>query len=74
MDDLNHASDGINLFFRYRRYWTVGKMRREAPSAISILGIIRDLIKVCQASDWLFEDRAIFLTYKTELLLRGHQL
>ena len=49
-------------------------MKREAPVAVSILGVILDLQKVCQTNDWLFEDRAPFLTYKVDLLLRRHQL
>ena len=49
-------------------------MKRVAPVAVSILGVIRDLQKVCQTKDWLFEDRAPFLTYKVDLLLRRHQL
>ena len=49
-------------------------MEREAPVAVSIMGVIRDLQKVCQANDWLFEDRAPFLAYKVDLLLRQHQL
>ena len=69
IDDLIHVSDGIDLFFRYRRLWTVKKMRRPAPSAILILGLIRDLTKVCRADNWLFEDRAPFLAYKTDLLV-----
>ena len=31
-------------------------MRQSAPSAILILGLIRDLLKVCQTIDWFFED------------------
>ena len=49
-------------------------MRREAPVAVSILGVVRDPQKVCQENDWLFEDRAPFLAYKVDLLLRRHQL
>ena len=74
INDLIHVADGIDLFFKYRRFWTVSKMRRSAPSAIWILGLIRDLQKVCQTNDWLFEDRAPFLAYKVDLLLRQHQL
>ena len=73
IDDLINVADGINLIFRYRRLWTEDKMKREAPVAVSILGLIRDLRKVCQANDWLFEDRAPFLAYKVDLLLRRHQ-
>ena len=49
-------------------------MKRVAPVAVSILGVIRDLQKVCQTNNWLFEDRAPFLAYKVDLLLRRHQL
>ena len=69
-----HVADGIDLFFRYRRFWTSAKMRRSAPSAVAILGLIRDLQKVCQTNDWFFEDRAPFLAYKVDLLPRRHQL
>ena len=72
--DLINVADGIDLIFRYRRLWTQDNMKREAPVAVSILGVIRDLQKVCQANDWLFEDRAPFLAYKVDLLLRRHQL
>ena len=41
--DQMHVADGIDLIFRYRCLWTVDKMRRAAPSAVSILGLIRDL-------------------------------
>ena len=27
IDDLMHVADGIDLIFRYRRFWTVDKMR-----------------------------------------------
>ena len=74
IDDLMHVADGIDLVFRYRRLWTVDKMRRVAPVAVSILGLIRDLQKVWQTNDRLFEDRAPFLAYKVDLLLRRHQL
>ena len=73
IDDLMHVAEGIDLFFRYRHFWTVDKMRRAAPSAVSILGLIKDLQKVCQTNDWLFEDRVPFLAYKVDLLLRRHQ-
>ena len=69
-----HVADGIDLIFRYRRFWTADKMRRAALSAVSILGLVRDIQKVCQTKDWLFQDRAPFLAYKVEFLLRGHQL
>ena len=74
IDDLMHVADGIDLIFRYRRLWTEDKMKRVAPVAVSILGVIRDLQKVCQTNKWLFEDRAPFLAYKVDLLLRRHQL
>ena len=74
IDDLINVADGIDLIFKYRRFWTQERMRREAPVAVSIMGVIRDLQKVCQANDWLFEDRAPFLAYKVDLLLRRHQL
>ena len=56
IDDLINVADGIDLIFRYRRLWTRDRMKREAPVAVSILGVIRDLKKVCQENDWLFED------------------
>ena len=68
------VADGIDLIFRYRRLWTLDKMRRVAPFAVSILGLIRDPQKVCQTNDWPFEDRAPFLAYKVDLLLRRQQL
>ena len=74
IDDLINVADGIDLIFGYRRLWTQDKMKREAPVAVAILGVIRDLQKVCQANDWLFEDRAPSLAYKVDLLLRRHQL
>ena len=74
IDDLINVADGIDLIFRYRRLWTLERMKREAPVAVSILRVIRDLQKACQANDWLFEDRAPFLAYKVDLLLRRHQL
>ena len=74
IDDLIHVADGIDLVFKYRRFWTAAKMRRSAPAAISILALIGDLQKVCQTNDWLFEDRAPFFAYKVDLLLRRHQL
>ena len=74
IDDLINVADGIDLTFRYRRLWTQDKLKREAPVAVSILAVICDLQKVCQANDWLFEDRAPFLAYKVDLLLRRHQL
>ena len=61
-----HVADGIDLILRYRRLWTEDKMKREAPVAVSILGIIRNLQKVCQTNGWLFEDRAPFLAYKAD--------
>ena len=51
-----HVADGINLIFRYQCLWIEDKMKRLAPVAVSILGVIRDLWKVCQTNDWLFED------------------
>ena len=74
IDHLIHVADGIDLLFKYRRFSTVAKMRRSASSAIPIPGLIRDLMKVCQTSDCLFQDRAPFLAYKIDLLLRRHQL
>ena len=74
IDDLMHVADGIDLLFRYQRFRTVDKMRRAAPSAVSILGLVQELQKVCQTNDWLFEDRAPFLAYKVDLLLRRDQL
>ena len=74
IDDLMHVADGIDLSFRYRRLWTEDKMKRVAPVAVSILGVIRDLQKVCQTNNWLFEDQAAFLAYTIALLLRRHQL
>ena len=74
IDDLINVADGIDLIFKYQRLWTHERMKREAPVAVSIMGVIRDLQKVCQANDWLFEDRATFLAYKVDLLLRRHQL
>ena len=74
IDVVMHVADGIDLIFRYRRFWTVDKMRRAAPSAVSILGLIRDHDTVCQTNDWLFEDRAPFLAYQVDLLLRRHRL
>ena len=61
IDDLMYDADEIDLFFRYRRFWTFENMRRSVPSAVLILGLIRDLQKVCQTNDWLFQDRAPFL-------------
>ena len=69
IDDLMHVADGIDLIFRYQRYWTADKMRRAAPSTVLILGLVRDLRRVCQTKDWLFEDRAPLLAYKDDLLL-----
>ena len=40
INDLIPVSDGLNLLFKYRRFWTVAKMRRAAPSAIPIIGLI----------------------------------
>ena len=74
IDDLMRVADGIDLIFRYRRFWTVDEMHRAAPSAVSILGLAQDLQKVCQTKDWLSEDRAPFLAYKVNLLLLRHQL
>ena len=74
IDDLMHGAVQIDLFFRYRRFWTVDKMRRAAPSAVSILGLVRDLQKICQTNDCLFEDRAPFLAYKVDFSLRRHRL
>ena len=74
IDDLMRVADGTYLLFRHRRFWTLAKMRRSAPFAISILGLIRDLQKACQTNVWLFEDRVPFLAYKVDLLLRRHQL
>ena len=74
IDDLMHVADGIDLIFRYQCLWTVDRMHRAAPVAVSILGLVRDLQKVCQTKDWLFEDRAPFLAYKVDLLLQRHQL
>ena len=69
-----HVADRIDLIFRYPRPWTEDKMKRVAAVAVSILGVVRDLQKVCQTNDWLFEDGAPFLAYKVDLLLRRHQL
>ena len=74
MDDLMYVADGIDLIFRDRRPWTVDKMRRAAPVAVLILGLIRDIQKVSQTKDWLVEDRAPFLAYEVDLLLPRHQL
>ena len=74
IDDLMHVADAIDLIFRYLRLWTEDKMKRVAPATVSILGVVRDLQKVCHTNDWLFEDRAPFLAYKVDLLLRRHQL
>ena len=49
-----NVADGIDLIFRYRRLRTEDKMKQEAPVAVLILGVFRDLQKVCQANDWLF--------------------
>ena len=73
IDDLLHVADDFDLLFKYRRFWTLRKMRRSAPSAFSILGLSRDLQKACQTNDWLFADRAPFLAYKVDLLPRRHQ-
>ena len=69
-----HVADGIDLIFGYRRLWTVEKMRRVPPIAVSILELISELQKVCQRNDWLFQDRAPFLAYKVDLLVRRHKL
>ena len=74
INDLIHVADGIDPFFNYGRLWTAAKMRRSTPSAISILGRIPDLMKVSHPDEWLFEDRAPFLTYKVDLPLLLHQL
>ena len=74
VDDLMHVADGIDPIFRYQCLGTEDRMKRVAPVAVSILGVIRDLQKVCQTNDWLCEDRAPFLAYKVDLFLRGHQL
>ena len=74
IDDLMHVADRIDLIIRYRRLWTEDKMTRVAPVTVSILGVTRDLQKVCQTNDWLIEDGAPFLAYKVDLLLRQHQL
>ena len=74
IDNLMHIADGIDLILRYQRLWTEDKMKRVAPVAVSILGVIRDLQKVCRKNNWLFEDRAPFLAYKVDLLLRRHHL
>ena len=42
MNDLMDVTDGIDLLFRYRHFWTLEKMRRSAASAVLILGLIRD--------------------------------
>ena len=34
IDELMHVPDGIDIFFRYQRFWTADKMRRAAPSAV----------------------------------------
>ena len=73
-DELMRVADGIDLIFRYRRLRKVDKMLRVAPVAVWILGLIRDLQKGCQTNEWLLEDRAPFLAYKVDLLLRRHQL
>ena len=67
------VANGIDLLFKYERFWTAAKMQRSAPAGIMILGLIRDLQKVSQRNDWFFEDRAPFLAYKVDLLLRRHQ-
>ena len=74
IDDLMHVADGPDLIFRYRRLWTKEKIKRVAPVAVSILGVIRNLQKVFQTNDWLFEDRSPFLAYKVDSLSRRHQL
>ena len=43
IDDLMHVADGIHLVFRYQRLWTEDKMKRVAPVAVSILGVVPDL-------------------------------
>ena len=50
IDDLMHVAEGIDLKFRSRRLWTEDKMKRVAPVAVSILGVVRDLQKVCQTT------------------------
>ena len=47
IEDLMHVAYGIDLLFKYRRFWTLAKKRRSAPSAISIVALIRDHQKVC---------------------------
>ena len=74
IDNLMHVADGIELIFRYRRLWTVDRMKGVEPVAVSFLGLIRGLQKVCQTNNWLFEDRAPFLAYKVDFLFRRHQL
>ena len=69
ISDLIHVVDGIDLVYRYWRFWTARRMRRPAPVAFLTLGLIRDVTKVCQDKDWLFKDRERFLAYKTDLLL-----
>ena len=53
---LLHVADGINLVFRYQRHCTARKIRQPARVAVLLLGLIRDLTKVCHVDDWLFED------------------
>ena len=40
IDDLIHVADRVDLFFKYRPFWTVSKIGRSALSAILILGLI----------------------------------
>ena len=72
VQDLIRVVDAIDLAFRYQRNWTESRMRREAPVAISCFGLLRDLKDICNNNDWLSEDRAPFLAYKADLLLRAH--
>ena len=66
IDDLMHVADGMDLIFRYRRLETEDRMKQVAPVAVSILGVIGDLQKVCQTNHWLFGDRAPFSAYKVD--------
>ena len=74
IDHLMQVADAIDLLLRYRPSWTLAKMRGSAPSAVSILELVPDLQTLCQKNDWLFQDRAHFLTYKVDLLLQRQQL
>ena len=70
MEDLIQVADEIDLLFKWEHFRTAAKMRRSAPAAIMILGLIPDLQKVPQRNDWFFEDRASFPAYKVDLLLQ----